>query len=325
MQITLVPCPNGMGHFNRLIKLASYFNTTNINLVCTKEQERKFKNKLNINIKLRSVLHEINLKFNPYPQLLKFYNLNFLKYKFFYNSDIIISDNLINKDFYKKKFFMISNFFWSEVFYSNCENKKNYLKIEDAFIEKQIFFTNRYFCTKKAQKYGRKINFIDKKFCDPKKFVNLKKKKILIYLGKNEKISKDLYFSLINLNYKTVTNNNALIKLGCEKFDFSDRSFSNLKFIFAKAGLGSIFDSIKFQIPIIVFRNKKNLEYESNLKKILKYNIGTYIDANISKSSLEKKIYFINKKKYSKFLKNFGKFKFNGGQQIKTFLNNNEK
>jgi antitoxin component YwqK of YwqJK toxin-antitoxin module len=129
MQITLVPCPNGMGHFNRLVKLASYFNTTNINLVCTKEQERKFKNKLSINIKLRSVLNEINLKFNPYPKLLKFYNLNFLKYKFFYNSDIIISDNLINKDFYKKKFFMISNFFWSEVFYSNCENKKNYLKI----------------------------------------------------------------------------------------------------------------------------------------------------------------------------------------------------
>jgi hypothetical protein len=61
MQITLVPCPNGMGHFNRLVKLASYFNTTNINLVCTKEQERKFKNKLNITIKLRSVLHEINL------------------------------------------------------------------------------------------------------------------------------------------------------------------------------------------------------------------------------------------------------------------------
>ena len=78
-------------------------------------------------------------------------------------------------------------------------------------------------------------------------------------------------------------------------------------------------------MPLIVLRNKKNLEYENNLKKILKYNIGSYIEKDLSLINIQKEIDFIDKKRYSKFLKSFNKFKFNGSEKIKKFINIYEK
>ena len=49
MQITLVSCPNGVGHFKRLLNLASYLKKDKINLVCTEKQKKKFKNKIKKN------------------------------------------------------------------------------------------------------------------------------------------------------------------------------------------------------------------------------------------------------------------------------------
>lgn len=324
MQITLVSCPNGMGHFKRLLNLASYLKKDKINLVCTEKQKKKFKNKIKRNIKLKPILKEINLKSNPYPKLLSFYKQDFFKYNFFHNSDVIISDNIINKSFYKNHFFMISNFFWSEVEPLNSKYKKKYLKIEDAFIKKNIFFTNKFFCTKKAEKYGKKLNFVNDD-SQQNKFINSYKKNIFIYLGSNERINKNFYLNLKKLNYKIFTNNEKLIKIGFKKFDFSKKSFSRLKFIFTKAGLGSITDSIKHKVPLIILRNRKNLEYENNLKKILKYNIGSYIERDISLTNLKKEIDFIDKKRYSKFLKSFDRFKFNGSEKIRKFIKIYEK
>ncbi len=324
MQITLVSCPNGMGHFKRLLNLALYLKKKKINLVCTQKQKKKFRNIKNSNIRLRPILKEINLKSNPFPKLLKLYNKDFTNYDFVKNSDIIISDNIINKSFYKKNFFMLSNFFWSEVDSVYSQSKKKYLKIENTFIKKNFFFTNRYFCTKKADKYGKKLNFVNDNF-QQKNFSSFNRKNILVYLGSNEKINKNFYLSLKRLNYVIFTNNEKLIKIGCKRFDFSIKSFSKLKYIFAKAGLGSITDSIKHKVPLIVLRNKKNLEYENNLKKILKYNIGSYIEKDISLTNFQKQIDFIDKKRYSKFLKSFDRFKFNGSENIKKFIKIYEK
>ena len=324
MQITLVSCPNGMGHFKRLLNLALYLKKNNINLLCTIKQKKKFHNKINSNIKLKSILKEINLKSNPFPKLLKFYNKDFSNYDFIKKTDVIISDNIINKSFYKKNFFMLSNFFWSEVDSAYSEYKKKYLKIENTFIKKNFFFTNKYFCTKKADKYGKKFNFVGDDF-HHKNLSNFNRKNILIYLGSNEKINKNFYLSLKKLNYVIFTNNEKLIKIGFKRFDFSTKSFLKLKYIFAKAGLGSITDSIKYKVPLIVLRNKKNLEYENNLKKILKYDIGSYIEKDISLTNFQKKIDFIDKKRYSKFLKSFDRFKFNGSEKIKKFIKIYEK
>jgi hypothetical protein len=324
MQITLVSCPNGMGHFKRLLNLALYLKKKKINLVCTKKQKKKFYKKTSSNIKLKPILKEINLKSNPFPKLLKFYNEDFSNYDFVRNSDVIISDNIINKSFYTKNFFMISNFFWSEVDSIYSHSKKKYLKIENDFIKKNFFFTNKYFCTKKANKYGKKLNFVSDDF-HLKNFSSSNRKNILVYLGSNEKINKNFYLSLKRLNYIVFTNNEKLIKIGFKRFDFSTDSFSKLKYIFAKAGLGSITDSIKHKVPLIVLRNKKNLEYENNLKKILKYNIGSYIEKDLSFTNIQKEIDFIDKKRYSKFLKSFNKFKFNGSEKIKKFINIYEK
>ena len=116
MLITLIACPNGMGHFQRILKLSLSLKSNNkINLLCSKKQIKKINLKNFNTIKIRPILQEINLKQNPYEKLLKFYNKNFLNYKFFKDSEFIISDNLINKCFYKKKCLLISNFFWSEI------------------------------------------------------------------------------------------------------------------------------------------------------------------------------------------------------------------
>ena len=97
-----------------------------------------------------------------------------------------------------------------------------------------------------------------------------------------------------------------------------------MKYIFAKAGLSSITDSIKFKVPIVIFRNKKNLEYEHNLRQVLKYKIGSYIENNESFKNLKKKIDDIDKKRYSEFLKNFHKFNFDGSDTIKKFIKSND-
>jgi len=93
-----------------------------------------------------------------------------------------------------------------------------------------------------------------------------------------------------------------------------------MRYIFAKAGLSTITDSIKFKIPIIVIRNKKNLEYEHNLKQVLKFRIGSYVENNETYKNFKKKIDYIDKKRYSEYLKNFNKFNFDGGKTIKKFI-----
>ena len=113
------------------------------------------------------------------------------------------------------------------------------------------------------------------------------------------------------------SNDKKLIKYGSKKFNFTNKEFLKMKYIFAKAGLSSITDSIKFKAPIIILRNKKNLEYEHNLRQILKYKIGSYVENNESFKKLKKKIDHIDKKRYSEFLKNLDKFNFDGSDTIK--------
>ena len=182
MLITLIACPNGMGHFQRLLKLSLSLKSKNkINLLCSKKQIKKINLKNFKTIKIRPILPEINLKQNPYEKLLKFYNKNFLNYRFFKDSEFIISDNLINKCFYKKKFLIISNFFWSEITKKKTISRNKYLKIENDFIKKKKIFSNRYFCTKKAKRIGSKYNFIEQDNYDLKKTKPKKKKYFYLY------------------------------------------------------------------------------------------------------------------------------------------------
>ena len=324
MLITLIACPNGMGHFQRILKLSLSLKSKNkINLLCSKKQLKKINLKNFNKIKIRPILQEINLKQNPYEKLLKFYNKNFLNYKFFKDSEFIISDNLINKCFYKKKCLLISNFFWSEITKKKTLSRNKYIKIENDFIKKKKIFSNRYFCTKKARRVGSKYNFIEKDNYDLIK-TKPKKRNIFIYIGSSEKISKKFYLNIKKLNFIIYSNDKKLIKYGSKKFNFTNKEFIKMKYIFAKAGLSSITDSIKFKVPIVIFRNKKNLEYEHNLRQVLKYKIGSYIENNESFKNLKKKIDHIDKKRYSEFLKNFHKFNFDGSDTIKKFIKSND-
>ena len=170
-------------------------------------------------------MEDINLKQNPYSKLLKLYNKNFLNYKFFKDSDFIISDNLINKYFFEKKCILISNFFWTEVTKKRTKYRTKYLKIENNFIKRKNIIANRYFCTKKAKKVGKKYDFIEKnKFQLIKK--KLRKKKIFIYVGSSEKITKKFYLNIKRLNFIIYSNNKKLIEYGCKKFNLLKKNSS---------------------------------------------------------------------------------------------------
>ena len=95
-------CPNGFGHFYRLINLATFLKKKkfNVNFICSEEQKQKVKNIKNI--KFFAFYKNKNLKNNPFNFLLNFYFKKLDKYKFIKNSEIIISDNIINKIFLEK-------------------------------------------------------------------------------------------------------------------------------------------------------------------------------------------------------------------------------
>ena len=68
--------------------------------------------------------------------LIHFYNKDLTKIKEINNSQIIISDNLINKIYLKKKFILISNFFWGKNFQIKSKKYESYKNIEKRFFKK---------------------------------------------------------------------------------------------------------------------------------------------------------------------------------------------
>jgi UDP-N-acetylglucosamine:LPS N-acetylglucosamine transferase len=309
--ITLISCPNGFGHFYRLLKLAFFLKKKKyiVNFICSDEQKNKVSNLSNLNF--FKFYTNKNLKKNPYNFLLKFYNLDLEKYSFINKSDIIISDNLLNRIYTKKKFFLISNFLWSEFNYINKKSRNSYKKIEKTFIKKNKFiFQNRYFNSDKKLD-SLKVNFFGKSLTNNK----IIRGKIFYYHSKNDKIQSE-YLKLLN-NYEIYSNNLNLTKKFSNikhlKTNQFHKYFNRFEFILSKPGLSTITDSITYKIPLISFKDNDNdVELKYNLKKIVKYKIGYVLGKNKERNLID----LCDNTNYLIYKKNLKSFKFNGEEKI---------
>lgn len=317
MIISIIACPNGFGHFFRLIDIAQHLSKFyKINLICTKEQKNKINIKKYKNINFLIILKQIIINEKNYDFLNKFYFRDLEKIKEIKNSHLILSDNLINKIYKTKKFLLISNFFWGDVFNKNLKRFKDYKKIEEEFLKFNKIIQNRYFGIEnyKAKKII-KINFIGKKIIAHNSATNFKNK-IIFFYNKNKKNIPIKIIKKLQNRY-TIVSNYSSKKAGIEYYN-KEMGLKKFSFIMSRPGLGSITDSVRYNVPIIYYlEDENNNEMIVNISLIKKYRIGLPIfkKTNISNEILKLKIL-----DYNKLFNNLKKFSFNGEKKILEYV-----
>jgi len=314
MNICIITCPNGMGHFYRLLDIAKALSKKNqIHFLCSKRQKGKLDRKFN-NINFIPIIEDINIEEKKIDFLIHFYNKDLTKIKEINNSQIIISDNLINKVYLKKKFILISNFFWGKNFQIKSKKYESYKNIEKRFLKNNKIIQNRYFghtCSNQIKK--KFINFTGKKY---KNLDKTKKNKIFVYLRKKIKIlpilrtlqtKYEIYSNIPSKKYKIKHHN---LNKGLRKFTY----------LLARPGFGTISDAIRFNIPILSYieKNETN-EILINNRLIKKYKIG--IQLNKNKKNINQVLNINqNTNKYKMYLKNLAKFRINGEEDIINYV-----
>ena len=313
MIISVIACPNGMGHFYRLLDISKVIAEKNIiYFFCSKNQLKKinskFKNIFFIPIIKNAKIDEKNFEF-----LIKFYHKDLSTIQEINDSDIIISDNLINKIYTKKKFLLISNFFWGNNFSSKSKKNKIYLKIEKNYLKQNKVLQNKYFGHSLDYKLNKlNFNFTGKK----KKNKKIKRNKIFFYFRKNIKI-----FPMIKVLQSKfeIYSNKSFPKYNIKYFNLN-KGLSEFKFLLARPGMGSITDSIKFNVPILSYMDKNDcIEMHKNNKLIKKYKIGFVL--NKEEKDINE-LLFLKKNKYIELIKNLNKFRFDGEKQILNYVKN---
>ena len=275
-------------------------------------------NFLKVKTNIFPIIPNYDLRKNTYDQLLKLYNFK-LSEEILKKTDVLISDNLINKYLPKNKTLLHSNFFWGDV-YSSKKNLMLYKKLERKFLiqNTNMVISNRYFdiYKKKLNIKKTKIGFTGSKKLKKNNFLTkFKKKKILVYFSGNDLIPYNLIDKLKNEDFNIYTNNTELLKVNKNiiKFNRNKTNMENLSYLITKPGLGSIKDCMKYGIlPIFYFR-KDNFEYIENFKKLKNIKILFKNEHSNEKKIFNnfKKINFLN---YKNTLKNLDKFKFDGNE-----------
>lgn len=327
-------CPNGNGHLFRTIDLINFFfkkkKDLKINIFCSNQHRDKIiKHNLPLKkIKIYPIIPSYDLRENTYKHLINLYNLR-INQKIIDETNVFISDNLINRYLPTNKLLLHSNFFWGEVFYSK-KYLSQYKKLEKKFLIQNnlTIVSNRYFVIRRKEIKNDeiKIGFTGSK--NIKKTQLLKKyrdKKVLIYFSGNDLHPNYLIDSLINEGYKLYTDNIDLLKKHkIFKFDRKKIDMESFSYLITKPGLGSIKDSIKFKIFPIFYFNKCNFEFTENFNK-LEYLKILFKNSHFNQHKILKNIKNINYLTYEKTLNKFSKFKFDGDQIFLKLLKNYEK
>lgn len=315
MNISIIACPNGMGHFFRLLDIAKILSKKyQIFFFCTKKQKDKLKHKIN-NIRFIPMMESVNIENKKIDFLINFYNKDLIKIKKIKNSKLIISDNLINKIYIKKKFLLISNFFWGKNFRLTSQKYQIYKELERKFLNKNTVIQNKYFgqnYNKKSQKFL--INFTGEIF----KTIQKKKRKNIIFIYLRKKIKIMPLVVKLQSKYEFYSNNSSK-KFNIKKYDLNN-GLQQFKFLLGRPGLGIITDGIKFKIPILSYveKNETN-EMKVNNKLIKDYKIG--ISLNKNKKNLNKVLSMsCDEDEYVKYTNNIKKFKFNGEIDILNYV-----
>ena len=334
MTISFLICPNGYGHLFRSIELINFFlkkkNNLNINLLCSNNHFSKVSKEkiLNKKVNIFPIIPNYDLRTNTYDKLLKLYNFKISK-KIIDNTDIFISDNLINKYLPKDITFLHSNFFWGDV-YRYKTNLNKYRTLEKSFLKHNTcrLISNRYFGINKKKLSIRKFkigftgNKKSKKINLSKKYL---KKKILVYFSGSDVIPHKFINKLINNGYEIYSNNINLLKnKRILNFNYKENNMENFSYLITKPGLGSLKDSIRFKIfPIFYFKGN-NFEYLENFKKI-KITKKLFNNNHTNQNKLLKIFDKITFQTYRSTLSGLEKYKFDGNKIFWNLLKKYEK
>ena len=274
-------CSNGLGHFNRVLKICEYLpNNFKIDIYCEKFQYDKFKPSVNANfhfykisnIRWDKTLNNNKVNFEQYYKWISMYGPVCSKY------DIVISDNIVGLLRYNKNIILSGSFLWSDVFYKKF-GKNKLTSFDKLLLEENspVILTNKYLETDSIKKYKNKIQFgfgcSNKKYNKPSKYTPVGIKPSLNYSDKYNDY-------LINLPFNIS----------------EDITICNECVYIVRPGVGMLTHCVENNIPIVaLYSNDDSSEIIELAKRVEELNIG--IKQNINDD--------FNLKKYNNLLNNY--------------------
>ena len=328
--ISFIVCSNGYGHIKRVITVVNEINFIDKNIktiIFINKTHLKFL-KASPNFKInepdRVVFKTTLSEFEPFWdknlsfKLYQSWNKKLSQNKFINKSNLIISDNYISPLGVLNNVILMGSFLWIDI-----ENRnKDINKIIDY--ENNLLFKNKpeMLCQKDLvmNSVADKTNAIKLPwFCSKTtNQLNLNKKNSILFTGggtKNNnnflvKIIKQIRKEDINLKcfvdknlYKYFKNENP--KKIIQEFDFSEDSFSTIKYIVCRPGVGILTDCIKYEIvPIALdFNDNSEMKFNSNIISKIEIGYSLVISEKINEIAIEILGYINDNKSYLSILK----------------------
>lgn len=333
MLISFIVCSNGYGHIKRVVSVVNAINDINKNINSAifinrthvdflsensnfkiNHPERVF---LNCDFSEFEPLWNENLCFVSYEN----WNKKLLENKLLNKSKLIISDNYISPLNFFDNVILMGSFLWIDI-ENKAKDIKNIINYENNLLmnKKPLMLCHKDLAMQSVITKTRPIKL--PWFCTKKsKFLNFEKKTGVLFTGGGTKNNNNLIIKLIEEicplinNYEIYLDKNIYSSFKnkylkyVKEFDFSDNSFSSLKYIVCRPGVGILTECIKFDIVPITLDFNDNVEMKFNSNVIVRLNIGFSIvmSNKINKKSIELLNYIDDNESYSFFLKNIKK------------------
>ncbi len=299
-----IVCNNGLGHFTRVTRVISLLIKNNrdirIDLYCAKRHfdiksddplvaDLMISDRVNIHYTAPNVYW-----LNDEPVTALKYDESIYETSEIQSADFVISDNITEILNYRSDAILMGSFLWSEIYqyhFADNDFAKKFIEQEVELLEKHkpTVICLRDFAMNYISKYASPypIDFIlDEKFVKQKKE---KVNSVLVSPGGTEttvSLTVEVVKALKAFNLDVFVPNRLKNKYPeyAKSFDYSTNSFKNLDIIVARAGIGTITDSIKYNIPIVCIGGDDNYEIQFNSNKVDKLGYGINAKNNITEA-----------------------------------------
>lgn len=349
MNLTLVICENGLGHFKRLIGLANYIidhlTSCNINIICQDWQIQRTKDWFKTNTLLqnpRVYFHTSILNNSVYwtndPQeysdgrltnwIEKLKNQPVIQ-----EADCLISDNLVELLSIREDTILCGSFLWFDILenaYPKIESVKRFIDFNKNILAKH---TPSMICVKDVAMPAVITNTKAIKmpwFAQEKKYKNkeIKKTKRIVLLTGASTVSDFLTNTILDqivslsdieiaipgrvIQSKKITHSKVI------PFNFSLNEFHQCDLVICRPGVGTITDALTTQTPMLTFYEKDNMEMEFNSSQLEKLGLAKNIGPIQSQLDLRDQILSVlQESNLTQFRSNMKNVQLNGFE--KTF------
>lgn len=354
--ISFIVCGNGYGHFKRVLSVIHEFialsdTRIKINLLIRKSLKRHYHDNIESKVYASGLFDvcvwDIDLMEGEYL-LMTSADYKFSDYVLWgtaiqnhpalQNADVIVSDNhVLPVEFYPEKTILMGSFLWYDVLDNGSASAefKKIIDLERAIVKQYkpsilcveymampellanatpIFMP--WFCDKMSDATSH-YNFTGNVLvtaggteANDHAFIQLIKILGDIPAIKNIWLDSKMFAKTAQMNFTKTT-----------KFTFKPQDFMMLDAVFCRPGIGSLTDSISYNIPIFAIGEASNKEMVYNCDQVTKYGIGAGI--GVSTSSLEIKQQLdicFSEKQLRVYRDNISKLKTGGAQSAASYL-----